>query len=295
MVKTIGNPLSWAAGAMIGAGESAGDVAAALGGKRETSPPETRPITTADIRAALTKGAEDFAVLRSDVIFLVAIYPLIGVGLALMAFDTARLPLLFPLMAGFTLLGPVAAIGLYEMSRRREAGTGAGWSDALGVLRADILAPVLALAVYLLALFLAWMFAANWVYNITLGPEPPASALAFLTDLLTTGAGWAMIVLGFGLGFVFAVAVLVVSLISFPMLVDRRAGLPVAVMTSVKVARQSPRTVAQWGVLVAVALALGMLPAMLGLVVVLPVLGHATWHLYRAAVPNAAPGDENAG
>lgn len=284
MVKTIGNPLSWLANAVIGSGQTAGELATSLGSK-VTEPPKTNPISRDDIRTALRKGYDDFAALRSDVMFLVAIYPIIGICLAAMAFHRAFLPLIFPLASGFALLGPVAAIGLYEMSRQREMDRNVGWGAAFNVLKAQNIGPVFVLGVYLLALFIAWMFAAYLIYNLTLGPEPPAALGSFILDVLTTGAGWAMVILGIGVGFVFACVVLVVSLIAFPMLIDQRVGLPVAVMTSVQVARQSPVTVATWGVIVAAAIALGSLPVFLGLIIVLPVLGHATWHLYRAAVP----------
>lgn len=284
MTKTIGNPLSWLADAAIGAGRTATDAAEALRGK-STVQPEVTQLTMNDLRQALRNGIDDFAALRSDVIFLIAIYPIVGTLLAVMAFRLAGLPLLFPLAAGFALLGPVVATGLYEMSRRREISDDANWGSALGALKAYVIGPVLALGFYLMVLFIAWMFAAKFIYQITLGPGTPTSVAGFLSDVFMTGPGWAMIVLGVGTGFVFAAAVLVMSLISFPMLIDRRVGLPVAVLTSVAVTRKNTGIVAIWGLIVAFALLIGMLPAFLGLVIVLPVLGHATWHLYRAAVP----------
>jgi len=287
MTRTIGNPLSWMADAAVGAGRSAGEATEALRGT-VTAPPEVRRLTIEDLRAALRKGVDDFTSLRSDVIFLIAIYPIIGIALALVAFHMARLPMLFPLAAGFTLLGPVVATGLYEMSRRREATGESGWGAAFSVMTAPVIVPVIVLGGVLMGIFIAWMFAASVIYNATLGPQPPETVAGFISDVLTTGPGWAMVVLGMGVGAVFAAAVLVVSLISFPMLIDRRAGITVAVLTSAKVARENPRIVAIWGLLVAVAMVLGTLPAFLGLVIVLPVLGHATWHFYRAAVPAEA-------
>lgn len=283
MTRTIGNPLSWLAGATASAGRGASEATDAMRSE-VTAPPEIRTLTIAHLKTALRKGLDDFMALRSDVFFLIAIYPVIGLVLALFAFNSAQLPMLFPLAAGFTLLGPVAATALYEMSRQRETGAPTGWGAALRALRAHVIGPVLLLAVYLTAIFVIWMFAAKFIYDITLGPLPPATLGGFLGDVLTTAAGWQMIILGMGTGFVFAVMVLVISLVSFPMLIDRRAGLPVAVMTSVGVARRNPRIVAIWGLIVAFGMTLGMIPAFLGLVIALPVLGHATWHLYRAAV-----------
>lgn len=284
MVRTIGNPLSWTAGALFGTGRSLGNAADALG-SHEAAPPEIARIGIDDIGVALRKGYDDFAHFRSDVMFLVAIYPIIGICLAAIAFDRALLPLLFPLAAGFALLGPLVGVGLYEMSRRREAGEAAGWEAALSALRAHVIGPVVVLGLYLLGLFVLWMLAARTIHAATLGPEPPASVIGFVSDVFTTPAGWAMIAIGIAVGFVFAVIALAISLTSFPMLIERRAGLPVAVATSITVARKNPVTVAVWGLVVAVLMALGTLPLFLGLIVVLPVLGHATWHLYRAAVP----------
>ena len=129
MVKTIGNPLSWATGAIFGTGRTVGAAAEAMASEA-TSPPETRKLTGNDIRDALRKGYDDFKAFRSDVMCLVAIYPVIGIALVVISSDLALLPLLFPFAAGFALLGPVAAIGLYEMSRRRETGEPTGWGAA---------------------------------------------------------------------------------------------------------------------------------------------------------------------
>ena len=284
MVQTIGNPLSWTAKSLAGAGAHVAQMTETLGGAPELARPRVRHIGMHDIRVALRKGVEDFAALRSDVAFLCLFYPVIGLALCWVAFHQSMLPMLFPLLAGFALLGPVAAVGLYQMSRRRERMGQASWADAFAVLAEPSFGAIFVLGLFLLATFVVWLLVADGLYALTMGPQGPASARAFLHDVLTTAGGHALILLGLGSGFLFAALVLVVSVISFPLLLDRNVGLPVAVVTSVEVARQSPETVAVWGLIVAGSLALGAIPALLGLVVVIPILGHATWHLYRAAV-----------
>jgi uncharacterized membrane protein len=246
--------------------------------------PDVRTLTTEDLREALRRGLDDFAESRSDVVFLCLLYPLVGAALVWLAFDRAVLPLVFPVVSGFALLGPVAGVGLYEMSRRREQGHAIGWTDAFAVTRSPQFGAIVVLALALALVFLVWVLTAQGIYAATLGPEAPASLGAFVSDVLTTPAGWAMTVIGMGVGFLFAALVLTVSLVSFPMLLDRDVSLGTAVLTSIRVAAANPRTVAIWGGIIAGALVLGSLPVFLGLIVVLPVLGHATWHLYRRSV-----------
>jgi uncharacterized membrane protein len=283
MVKTIGNPLTWLVQGAEAAGGHAVLVAEDIGGT-DHAQPKVQTIGVADIRAALRDGAQDFAALRSDVVVLCLLYPVIGMVLAWFAFHSNLLPLIYPLIAGFALVGPVAGVGLYEMSRRREAGDEANWASAFRVIESPALGAIATLAVYLVVLFVIWMLVAAEIYGFTLGPGAPTSISGFVRDVFTTGPGWTMAILGTVAGFVFALAALSVSLVSFPMMLDRHVGVPVAVATSVEVVRRNPVTAAAWGIVVAVSLALGSVPALLGLVVVLPILAHATWHLYRRAV-----------
>ncbi|MBA3326476.1 MAG: DUF2189 domain-containing protein [Rhodobacteraceae bacterium] len=281
---TIGNPLSWSIDAVRGAGKHLGSVAGTAGSEDASAAPQVRRISTEDLRDALRKGFDDFVACRSDVAFLCLLYPIIGITLAYLAFQGSLLPLLFPVVSGFALIGPVAGVGLYELSRRREEGLPTSWKDAFAVAGSPSFGAILLLALMFGMIFVVWVLAANGIYAATLGPERPASIAAFVRDVLTTGPGWAMMTIGMATGFLFAALVLATSVVSFPMLLDRRVGLPVAVVTSIRVAERNPGPIAIWGLIVAASLALGSLPVFLGLIVVLPVLGHATWHLYRRAV-----------
>lgn len=284
MPKVIGNPLSWSVGAVSATGRHMGGVADHLALKEDAAPPRVRRLELEDLRGALRAGVADFTACRSDVIFLCLLYPLIGGLLAWAAFSGNLLPLIFPILSGFALVGPVAAVGLYEMSRQREAGGAPNWGDALAVLRSPSFGAIFVLSLMLFATYVVWLIVAHGIWSATLGPVPPASLGAFAGEVFGTAAGWTMIVVGMAVGLFFAVIVLAASVVSFPMLLDRDVGLPMAVATSIRVALENPVPIAAWGLIVAAGLVLGALPALLGLVVVLPVLGHATWHLYRRAV-----------
>jgi uncharacterized membrane protein len=278
----IRNPIEWVADELKYAARHAGSTGHSIHGNQEA--PAIRRIAVADLREVLRKGLDDFGACRTDVVFLCIIYPIAGLLLARFAFDADLLPLLFPLASGFALIGPVAAVGLYEMSREREQGTNVSWAHAFGMVRAPSFGAIVVLGLLLLAIFLLWLGAAQVIYTLTLGPEPPASVAAFVGDVFTTGAGWAMIVIGVAVGFLFAVAVLAISVVSFPLLLDRDVGLGTAVGTSIRSVLANPIPMAAWGLIVAGGLVLGSIPLFLGLIVVMPVLGHATWHLYRKVV-----------
>jgi uncharacterized membrane protein len=254
--------------------------------------PAIRRIRPADLIDALRAGWNDFTAMPTHAVFLCAIYPLVGIGLAGLTLGFAIIPLLFPLAAGFALIGPLAAIGLYELSRRREAGVDSSAGHALDVLHSPSIGAIVALGVVLLVIFAVWIGVARAIYIENFGYAPPASLAAFAHDVLATRAGWNLIVIGNGMGFLFAVVALAISVVSFPLLLDRDVGASVALLTSVRVVAANPLTMALWGLIVAALLVIGSLPLFVGLAVILPVLGHATWHLYRKAVapdPNPRP------
>ncbi|MEC9244791.1 MAG: DUF2189 domain-containing protein [Nitratireductor rhodophyticola] len=254
------------------------------GTDRTLSLPAVRKISTSDVIDALGRGLDDFWQKPSHYAFLCLIYPLVGVVLIYWASDASALPLLFPLASGFALLGPFAAIGLYEISRRREAGLDTSWRHALAVRKSPAIPSIIAVGAMLFAIFVTWLLVAQGLYMRLLGPEPPASISQFLESLFTTDAGFMLLTLGNAIGFIFALVVLITTAIAFPMLLDRDCGAVAAIVTSVRAASVNPLPIALWGVLVAGALLIGSLPLFAGLAVVMPILGHATWHLYRKVV-----------
>ena len=254
------------------------------GATDRSAAPQIRRIGIADLKYALRRGLDDFLAMPSHAVFLCLIYPIVGFVIFRFALGANVLPLLFPLAAGFALIGPLAALGLYEMSRRREQGLDVSWKHALDVFRSPSLGAIVALGLLLVAIFLVWIAVAQAVYVATFGYAPAASMPDFINQVLTTPAGWTLILVGNGIGFLFAVMVLTLGVVSFPLLLDRDVGVAVAILTSVRAVLANPFTMAVWGLIVAALLLIGSLPAFFGLAVVMPVLGHATWHLYRKVV-----------
>jgi uncharacterized membrane protein len=240
-----------------------------------------RTIGAADLRDALTKGWADFQAMPTFALFLAILYPIIGLILFSFVFKSNLLQLVFPLTAGFSLIGPFAAVGLCELSRLREQGLD---GEAMKLHRAPSLHSILTLGIVLMVIFFIWLGTAQAIYHLIFGSAVPVSFADFARQVFTTSAGWTLIVVGCGVGFLFAVAVLTISVVSFPMLLDKDVDAATAVLTSVRAVLANPMTMAMWGLIVAVSLALGSLPCLVGLAIVLPVLGHSTWHLYRKVV-----------
>lgn len=252
----------------------------------EVSPrrPTIRKIVAADLRDALARGFADFDAQPSHLIFLCLIYPVVSLILARLTFGYETLPLFFPLLAGFTLVGPLAATGLYELSRRREQGLDFSWWHVFDVLRSPSIRAIVTLGVVLAAIFVAWLAAAQAIFVLVFGNWVPTSIAEFALQVFTTSSGWTLIIVGCGVGFLFALVVFTISVVSIPLLLDRKVGAVTAIRTSAKAVLANPGTMTVWGLIVAGALVIGSLPLFVGLAVVLPVLGHATWHLYCKVV-----------
>jgi uncharacterized membrane protein len=247
-----------------------------------TALPGIRKIGFADLRWALEMGWQDFMRKPAYVITLAVIYPITGLILGKLTFGYKLLPVLFPLAAGFALLGPFAALGFYEMSRQMEQGKDPSW-DVFNPARFRSGA-ILALGVLLMLIFLVWLWTAEYIFESMFGPAPVGSLSGFLHQIFETQQGMRLIVAGNLAGFVFALISFSISVISFPLLVDRDVGAPVAILTSLKAVAENPVPMLAWATFIVAVLIVSSLPALLGLIVALPVLGHASWHLYRRVV-----------
>jgi uncharacterized membrane protein len=285
----IGNPFEWGTHQLGHAASAVGSTIRAIHRPQEAlrAPlPVVRRIEIGDLRDALTEGFADFTLYKTHVLFLCVVYPVIGLILARLVIGQGLFQLLFPLASGFALIGPFVALGLYEMSRQREQGAVVNWATAFDVLRSPSSGAIAGLALLLTAVFLAWLFIAQNLYDMTLGPYLPTAIGTFAHDVLTTPAGWILMGGGMGIGFLFALFVFAISVVSFPLLLDRDdIGLDVAIGTSIRAVRTNPWPMAVWGMIVAGSLAVGSALFFVGLAVAIPVLGHATWHLYRKLVP----------
>jgi uncharacterized membrane protein len=246
--------------------------------------PVIRTIGLSELHRALQRGWEDFKAVPTHAVILCIIYPVLGLMLARAVLGYSVIPLLFPLAAGFALIGPFAAIGLYEMSRRREHGEQATAWDAIEVVRSPSFGAMLGLGALLLALFVTWVATAQALYIAAFGYEGATGISDFATRVLTTPQGWWLIVVGCGIGFLFALVALCISVVSFPLMLDRHASAGEAIATSLRAVARNPVPMAAWGLIVAVLLAAGTLPFFVGLAIVIPLLGHATWHLYRETI-----------
>jgi uncharacterized membrane protein len=241
---------------------------------------EIRRLTMHDVRAALVMGFDDFRFSRTDALTIPIIYPAAGLIMAGALIDQNILPFIFPVLSGFALLGPLATLFFASMSRRRERGD----EDAPSVFDSPRLITLQRLGFIAVVLFVVWNALAAIIYELTLGSTRTAPGTNFFVRVFTTVPGYEMIVIGCTTGALFAVATLCIGCISFPLALDRDVSTRTAITMSVRAMAHNPRFAITWGTIIVAGLLLGALPGLLGLVVVLPVLGHATWHIYRRMI-----------
>lgn len=252
--------------------------------------PIINTIGPGDLRDALAKGLSDFEAMPTHLIFLCVLYPFLMLVIARLFAGYDVLPLVFPMLAGYTIIGPLVATGMYELSRRREKNLDISRGHAFEIIRLSSFGSIAKLSAIMMAIYFIWLGAAWVIYAETVGSSVPESLIDFALQILTTPAGWALIFIGCGAGFVIATVVFTLSVVSFPMLVHRDVSVSMAVQTSIRAVVANPITMGMWAFIVGGSLVLGALPFFVGLCVVLPVLGHATWHLYRKVVePGGVP------
>jgi uncharacterized membrane protein len=198
------------------------------------------------------------------------------------------MPFFFPVVAGVGLLGPVAAVGFYELARRREDGLESGWKHFLDVRKRPSVDDMGIVAGLLLAIFALWLIAAGILYVALFGWATPTSIGGFLSAVFTTPKGWALILAGAAIGAIFGWIVLALSVASLPLLVDCDVGAAEAVSASWRAAHANKAEMIRWGLTVLVLLVLGSIPLFVGLAFVLPWLGYSTWHLYTRLIDRDA-------
>lgn len=240
-----------------------------------------RDLAPADLAAALAAGWADFRARPGYGLFFASVYVAAGIALAAVLMNRGAVAWLVPAAAGFPLLAPFVAVGLYDVSRRREAGLPLRLRSVLAALRGRGDEQILSMGLILFVAFGFWIIIAHGVAAIFLAETGLAGERL---AALATGPGIAMLVVGSSIGAVLALGFYAITVVSLPMLVDRDVDFITAIIVSLAAVRSNPRVLLAWAVLIAVLLFIAMLPMFLGLLVALPVLGHATWHLYRRIV-----------
>lgn len=238
-------------------------------------------LTIADLRAALAAGWRDYLAYPRYGVFFGAIYVAAGLALYHALVTQGESMWLIPAASGFPLLAPFTAVGLYEVSRRRENGLPLSWRGVLGALRGRGDDQLLMMGGFVFVGFTFWMIMAHGIFAIFMAESGFGTGSL---DLLGTTTGILMLLVGSVVGAAVALVFYMVTVTSLPMLVDRDVDFLTAIIVSLATVRSNGVVMIVWAAFIAVALFAAMLPAFLGLLVVLPVLGHATWHLYRRAV-----------
>jgi uncharacterized membrane protein len=245
---------------------------------------QLRTITVADLRQCLREGYADFMARPISIPFQIAFYFLLALVIFLFASGQDLRYLAFPIVAGFNLIGPIIAIAFFEMSRQRELGQPMRWSSAFSFIHTSSFAPILALSIVMMALYVAWLYIAELIFFSLFGENLPVSLSAFINELFSTRHGGALIVYGNFTGFLFACAALAISVVAFPLALDKPVTSFTAISVSIRAFSRNFYVMAAWGLMVVAIVTLGAALFLIGLAVALPVLGHATWHLYRKLV-----------
>jgi uncharacterized membrane protein len=248
-----------------------------------TARPQIRSITTEDVYAALSQGWADFKAAPKYGLFFGGVYAIAGILIWLQLLVWDRPYWILPLALAFPLIGPFVAVGLYEVSRRREAGEPLDWSQVLDVVWKQRSGQLPSMAFVVMAGFMIWVWVARLLVALFLGRMSSATYSDF-GALLSTGNGLTMVLVGSVIGGIIAFILFSISAVSLPMLLERDVDFVTAMVTSFNAVTTNLVPMLTWAAIIAVGLFVGMVPFFLGLIIVLPVLGHATWHIYRKVI-----------
>lgn len=243
-----------------------------------------RQISLADLWQSLREGYDDFNAKPGILPFIILYTPLFAILFSLFSLGHEMRYLAFPIVAGFTLIGPMVAVIFFELSRCREQGMPLHWGSTFRFIHTHSFAPILALSVLMTVLYVSWLGIAEMLFFGTFGENYQNSMTAFFAEVFTTRHGWALIGYGNLLGFLFAYAAMAISVVSFPLALDKPVTSATAIKVSILAFIRNFKVLVVWGLIVALLMAVGALLFFVGLAFVLPVLGHATWHLYRKLI-----------
>ena len=261
------------------------------GQSRKSTQVRVRRISNQDLSYSLRRGLDDFLTFRGDIVFAGVVYTVIGLAAVVMTASAPLMPFFLPVVAGVGLLGPLAAVGFYELARRREAGhEDLHWFNFLDVRKRPSADEIGIVAGLLLLIFFLWLLAAGALYALLFGWAAPTSIPQFLGTMLTTPKGCLLIAAGGIVGAIFGWIVVALSVVSLPMLVDCKLSASEAVSASWRAAHENRGELVRWGIIVGALLVLGSIPLFVGLAFVLPWLGYATWHLYTRLIDREALG-----
>lgn len=245
--------------------------------------PQVRSIGRTDVVEAVAAGLRDF---QAAPLYGLATGALFAGGGALIVLSLARfgMPwLAYPLAAGFAMLGPFAALALYDVSRRLEAGHPLSPAGVLAAVRGR--REIAWMAFVTLFVFIMWMYQVRLLIALFLGVSASFTSIeGFLAAVLGTPQGLMFLAVGNVIGAALSLLLFSLTVVSFPLLLDRDVDFVTAMITSVRAVVANPRVMVVWAAVVTLTLIVSMVPMFIGLVVTLPVLGHATWHLYRRVV-----------
>ncbi|WP_299842000.1 DUF2189 domain-containing protein [uncultured Roseovarius sp.] len=249
--------------------------------------PTVNKVTADDITESLKAGFSDFLARPVMSGFFGLFYAVFGILIVWCLFWLGKVWMVIPAAIGFPLVAPFAAAGLYEMSRRLQKGESFGWSEILTVMANQRKREMGWMAFVTLFILWVWFYQFRTLLVIILQDSSFSDLDGFINTVFFTPEGWTFLAIGTCVGAFLSAALFSVTVVAMPLLLDREIDFISAMLTSIRVVQENPVVMLVWAVIIIVTMLLSLVPAFLGLIFTLPILGHTTWHLYRRAVSPA--------